>query len=507
MSQNIESLSFQVKEYENTIRRLKVLSKTQTAFLKSYLHNKLSAGAALVSKTLEIISSSDPQNAKLKELKGSLSALKLAEIEVDVNSAQLMMKEEIAMLKAALENSENAPIGSLVKINKTVSSSSASDEKALRALEEENTKLRDLLREAQQEIVNLNSSISSSNPSTTTNKPAETSAKDEEISRLKDRVKGLEKNMSEKEKSSQTEAEKLRKDLAAAESKFKTSNAENEMKLKDLKSQSERQLKELEQRLEAEKEEMMEAMALEVEEIEKTKGEEKAVLVTQIEKLERLCNFYKQTSTKQANALKKLSDVAKQLAKDQSASSTAHRKELTEMGAQIKSFYLPSLLAQLREASELVTKTNLKYRREMLERKRLHNLVQELKGNIRVFMRCRPPTRKETEQFGPDAMCVSFPNPGEVKVYNEKNREKVWEFDEVFDISTKQEQVYEDVSALVTSVLDGFNVCIFAYGQTGSGKTWTMSGPADNRGVNTRALEDLFERARERSAEWSDVIT
>ena len=58
-------------------------------------------------------------------------------------------------------------------------------------------------------------------------------------------MKGLEKSMSEKEKSSQTEAEKLRKDLAAAESKFKTSNAENEMKLKDLKSQSERQLKEL----------------------------------------------------------------------------------------------------------------------------------------------------------------------------------------------------------------------------------------------------------------------
>lgn len=43
----------------------------------------------------------------------------------------------------------------------------------------------------------------------------------------------------------------------------------------------------------------------------------------------------------------------------------------------------------------------------------------------------RPPTRKELEQFGQDAMCVSFPNPGEVKVYNEKNREKVWEFDEV----------------------------------------------------------------------------
>jgi hypothetical protein len=36
----------------------------------------------------------------------------------------------------------------------------------------------------------------------------------------------------------------------------------------------------------------------------------------------------------------------------------------------------------------------------MTERKKLHNIVQELKGNIRVFMRCRPPTRKELEQFG-----------------------------------------------------------------------------------------------------------
>lgn len=150
---------------------------------------------------------------------------------------------------------------------------------------------------------------------------------------------------------------------------------------------------------------------------------------------------------------------------------------------------------------------NQRYRREMSERKRLHNLVQELKGNIRVFMRCRPPTQKEIDQFGHDGLCVSFPNPGEVKVVNEKSREKVWEFDEVFDTNTTQSQVYEEVSALVTSVLDGYNVCIFAYGQTGSGKTFTMSGPPDNRGVNTRALEELFHRVRERSAEYNDSIT
>jgi kinesin family protein C2/C3 len=49
-------------------------------------------------------------------------------------------------------------------------------------------------------------------------------------------------------------------------------------------------------------------------------------------------------------------------------------------------------------------------------------------------------------------------------------------------------------------------VCIFAYGQTGSGKTYTMSGPEEDRGVNTRALDELFRRTQERSAMFKDAI-
>jgi len=41
----------------------------------------------------------------------------------------------------------------------------------------------------------------------------------------------------------------------------------------------------------------------------------------------------------------------------------------------------------------------------------------------------------------------------------------------------------------------------------GSGKTFTMSGNVSNRGVNTRALDDLFKRSSEREAEWTDTIT
>ena len=112
-----------------------------------------------------------------------------------------------------------------------------------------------------------------------------------------------------------------------------------------------------------------------------------------------------------------------------------------------------------------------KYKREMIERKRLHNLIQELKGNIRVFMRCRPPSEKGLESFGADTVCVSFPDEGQVKVVNEKQREKIWEFDNIFGVDSSQQQVYEEVSDLITSVLDGYNVCIFAYGQTVSAHT------------------------------------
>jgi kinesin family protein C2/C3 len=58
--------------------------------------------------------------------------------------------------------------------------------------------------------------------------------------------------------------------------------------------------------------------------------------------------------------------------------------------------------------------------------------------------------------------------------------------------------VFAQTKPIVTSVLDGYNVCIFAYGQTGTGKTFTMEGTPENRGVNYRTLGELFRSSEER---------
>ena len=49
-------------------------------------------------------------------------------------------------------------------------------------------------------------------------------------------------------------------------------------------------------------------------------------------------------------------------------------------------------------------------------------------------------------------------------------------------------QIFKDTSPIITSCVDGYNVCLMAYGQTGSGKTFTMMGPDNNPGINVRSV-------------------
>ncbi|KAM0902479.1 hypothetical protein ACQ4PT_019263 [Festuca glaucescens] len=121
--------------------------------------------------------------------------------------------------------------------------------------------------------------------------------------------------------------------------------------------------------------------------------------------------------------------------------------------------------------------------------------LEELE-NMPVFCRCHPLSKVETSSGYKCVVDFDGANDGDIGIMN--GAKKTFKFDRVYTPKDDQAEVYADASPLVTSVLDGYNVCIFAYGQTGTGKTFTMEGTDRNRGVNYRTLEELFKIAEER---------
>jgi kinesin family protein C2/C3 len=141
------------------------------------------------------------------------------------------------------------------------------------------------------------------------------------------------------------------------------------------------------------------------------------------------------------------------------------------------------------------------YLKESALRKRVHNELMDLKGNIRVYCRVRPVLNHEVKS-GQGNVVVEFPEEGEVCLRQSliaRDQEDLFEFDQVFNPESTQEQVFQQVEPLTQSALDGHSVCIFAYGQTGSGKTYTMDGSAQDPGVTHRTFEALFEGVGERT--------
>lgn len=160
-----------------------------------------------------------------------------------------------------------------------------------------------------------------------------------------------------------------------------------------------------------------------------------------------------------------------------------------------------------------------------MERRRLHNQLQELKGNIRVFCRVRPVLEGESTPspgflvFPPGPVGPSDPPTCLNLSQSDDLRSTLtgapaptthhdFSFDRMFLPGSKLEEVFEEISMLVQSAPDGYSVYIFAYGQTGSGKTFTMEGgPRGDpqlEGLIPRAMRHLFSVAQEMSGQgWT----
>lgn len=172
----------------------------------------------------------------------------------------------------------------------------------------------------------------------------------------------------------------------------------------------------------------------------------------------------------------------------------------SDSSAQAQSF--TDLEQRMQDAIAASKEAMEKLRKEETLRRKLHNQVQELKGNIRVFCRVRPPLEIDSSN---SLATIAFPNDEvdakEVEVQGPEEKSSLgtittkkhpFSFDRVFGPNSENQEIFEEISQLVQSALDGYNVCIFCYGQTGSGKTHTMSA---EDGMIPRAVHQIYETA------------
>ncbi|KAF3482650.1 uncharacterized protein GIQ15_01974 [Arthroderma uncinatum] len=178
------------------------------------------------------------------------------------------------------------------------------------------------------------------------------------------------------------------------------------------------------------------------------------------------------------------------------------RIEFLESGNQEQSDAFAKLDKELSEALEETKAAKAQLRKEETMRRKLHNQIQELKGNIRVFCRVRPVLPADMSET---AASISFPDEDmdsrEILVQGPEEKSSLgvvstknhsFAYDHVFGPRSQNSEVFEEISQLVQSALDGYNVCIFCYGQTGSGKTHTMSS---EDGMIPRAVRQIYDTA------------
>ncbi|XP_074872532.1 kinesin-like protein KIFC1 isoform X2 [Carettochelys insculpta] len=186
--------------------------------------------------------------------------------------------------------------------------------------------------------------------------------------------------------------------------------------------------------------------------------------------------------------------------------------QLVEEGLAQRECENKELRGQVTTQLQAMTQQEERLHQLEMERRRLHNLVQELKGNIRVFCRVRPLLDCEKERqkglehlhfSAQDKKTLVLSKAEESHIGRERKGDVKYDFsfDRVFSPACSQEEVFEEIALLVQSALDGYHVCIFAYGQTGSGKTYTMEGPDDmsheTMGMIPRAVRQVFQGARD----------
>jgi kinesin family protein C2/C3 len=191
--------------------------------------------------------------------------------------------------------------------------------------------------------------------------------------------------------------------------------------------------------------------------------------------------------------------------------------ELHQMPVETK-LWANQVLAALKVSNDETQTLRNHLSLESASRRLLLHEVQDLRGNIRVYVRPKPLTNDEKS-------LISTSSKETITIHREQIVSDLgpinFVVDQVFAPTVSQQEVYGEIEEVCLGVLEGFNVCVMAYGPTGCGKTHTLLGDValvgedqqqqhveiHNYGIQLLAMQQLFSIAEHRADLYKDVFS
>ncbi|KAI8507762.1 hypothetical protein Bbelb_140020 [Branchiostoma belcheri] len=510
-SEELSELEDRIRELEEERDELKDTNSDLTDSLGQLKLQLASAAQGDSSATVAAVAAfsavTGEESGELSEMSVQMASLQQ---EVDSLEAQLRqeksdhkdtqeeldnLKQELEKLKEQWGQEKTEWEGKLETGKQTAQDELAATDEALqkakaRIEELEKARLKNLPVDAQEEVKELQIKLAAAEAAKAAAVKAKISAEGgtadyklqvETLNKAIQQEKKTNKELQERVRALERELKELKSAAASAAAGEKSGAKKTEKQLKDLEKKLESEKKKVER-------ETKKADGLEQELKEVTK--ERDGLQADLKKKEAELDNLGVAAKQGLEAMEKAEGLEKEVKK-----LTAENKTLTEN-------YNSERLEELKQLTAKNETLSENYNSERVLRKKYYNMVEDMKGKIRVYCRSRPLSGSELERGN----VKIIRSPDEYTIQVDSNRgTKEFQFDSIFGEEHSQEKIFEDTNNLIQSAVDGYNVCIFAYGQTGSGKTFTMIGDKDQRfpGIAPRAFDRIFELIEENKSKFS----
>lgn len=133
-------------------------------------------------------------------------------------------------------------------------------------------------------------------------------------------------------------------------------------------------------------------------------------------------------------------------------------------------------------------------KQKIIEIAQLRTQIENMKGKIRVLVRIKQSSEYNNKylEFADKQIIINRHK----ETYNSS-------FDKIFSPNDNQEDVFNELSALVNQLIEGENICILAYGATGTGKTYSLFGEEDEKkGLIPRSIKHLYDLINDHDEEF-----